>query len=143
MESVSTSTTTTTTTTTTYNQLQTDTDYLTYLYDYTSAGTTVSTQTLVTTGTSEETSSTGGTASTVYVTTDSNIYYNNTACSTVSSTCGVYELNYNNDKIDIHINPSNTKLVIVGQKTTGNVMESQIIGKTTGAYSNLIVIIQY
>ena len=136
-------TTTTTTTTTTYNQLQTDTDYLTYLYDYTSAGTTVSTQTLVTTGTSEETSSTGGTASTVYVTTDSNIYYNNTQCtSLVSSTCGVYELNYNNDKIDIHINPSNTKLVIVGQKTTGNVMESQVIGTTTGN-SNLIVIIQY
>jgi hypothetical protein len=97
----------------------------------------------VTTGTSTETSSTGGTATTAYVTTDSNTYYNNTACSTTSSTCGVYELNYNSDKIDIHINPSNTKLVIVGQKTSSGTMESQIIGKTTGAYSNLIVIIQY
>ena len=114
-----------------------------YNYDYTSAGTNITTTTLVTTGTSESTTSADGTATTAYVTTDNNTYYNNTACATLTdTTCNVVELNYNNDKIDVHINPSNTKLVIVGQKASGDVMESQVIGTTTGN-SNLIVIIQY
>ena len=135
-------TTTTETVTTTYNQLQTDTDYLYYVYDYSDAGTTTSTTTLITTGTSETVTSADGTATTTYITTSNNTYYNNTACSTSNSTCNVYELDYGSDRIDIHIDPSNTKLVIAGKKNSSGTMESQIIGTTSGQ-SNNIVIVQY